>query len=234
MDLLNKQSKNLASSFILLTIIMSITNILEYDDFAFYTWAYRDFEDFIILVVHWHIPFLNLLISLLLYLKYFQKNDRSLAIKILLPTKIVAFLSFPIYYPFNLSFHTDNFPISTLLNFILFVNTIFLAFIVFNPISEEYSTNKSLNDIKQDTIVKDSYENTKMNENKQDLTLGDWVLIKFITYIPLVNLIMYCIWAFSSNSDKVKSNFAKASLIWIAIGTVLYILFLGSLISSFI
>ena len=107
-------------------------------------------------------------------------------------------------------------------------------FIVFNPISEEYSTNKSLNDIKEDTIVKDSYEGTKMNENKQDLTLGDWVLIKFITYIPLVNLIMYCIWAFSSNSDKVKSNFAKASLIWIAIGTVLYILFLGSLISSFI
>ena len=52
-----------------------------------------------------------------------------------------------------------------------------------------------------------------MNENKQDLTLGDWVLIKFITYIPLLNLIMYCIWAFSSNSDKVKSNFAKASLI---------------------
>ena len=73
-----------------------------------------------------------------------------------------------------------------------------------------------------------------MNENKQDLTLGDWVLIKFITYIPLLNLIMYCIWAFSSNSDKVKSNFAKASLIWIAIGTVLYILFLGSLINSLI
>ena len=88
--------------------------------------------------------------------------------------------------------------------------------------------------MKEDTTKNDSYEDTKMNENKQDLTLGDWVLIKFITYIPLLNLIMYCIWAFSSNSDKVKSNFAKASLIWIAIGTVLYILFLGSLISSFI
>jgi hypothetical protein len=45
---------------------------------------------------------------------------------------------------------------------------------------------------------------------------------------------MYCVWAFSSNSDEVKSNFAKASLIWIAIWTVAYFVFLGSLIGSLI
>ena len=45
---------------------------------------------------------------------------------------------------------------------------------------------------------------------------------------------MYCVWAFSSNSDEVKSNFAKASLIWIVIGTVIYFVFLGSLIGSFV
>tara|TARA_B100001996_G_scaffold373020_1_gene350055 strand:- start:718 stop:948 length:231 start_codon:yes stop_codon:yes gene_type:complete len=73
-----------------------------------------------------------------------------------------------------------------------------------------------------------------VEENKTTLSLGDWVLIKFITYIPLVNLIMYCVWAFSSNSDEVKSNFAKASLIWIVIGTVIYFVFLGSLIGSFV
>ncbi len=73
-----------------------------------------------------------------------------------------------------------------------------------------------------------------MEENKKSPTLGDWVLIKFITYIPFVNLIMYCVWAFSSNSDEVKSNFAKASLIWIAIWTVAYFVFLGSLIAAFI
>ena len=70
-----------------------------------------------------------------------------------------------------------------------------------------------------------------MEDNKKALTLGDWVLIKFITYIPLVNIIMYCVWAFSSHSDEVKSNFAKASLIWIAIGTVLYFVFISSILS---
>ncbi len=73
-----------------------------------------------------------------------------------------------------------------------------------------------------------------MEENKKTLSLGDWVLIKFITYIPLVNLIMYCVWAFSSNSDEVKSNFAKASLIWIIIGTVVYFVFIASLFGSFL
>tara|TARA_X000001036_G_scaffold80358_1_gene72063 strand:+ start:312 stop:539 length:228 start_codon:yes stop_codon:yes gene_type:complete len=73
-----------------------------------------------------------------------------------------------------------------------------------------------------------------VEENKKTLSLGDWVLIKFITYIPLVNLIMYCVWAFSSNSDEVKSNFAKASLIWIIIGTVVYFVFIASLFGSFL
>jgi hypothetical protein len=72
-----------------------------------------------------------------------------------------------------------------------------------------------------------------VEENKKTLSLGDWVLIKFITYIPLVNLIMYCVWAFSSNSDEVKSNFAKASLIWIIIGTVVYFVFIASLFAVF-
>lgn len=40
-------------------------------------------------------------------------------------------------------------------------------------ISEEQSTNKSSNYSKEDTVKNDSYKDTKMNVNKQDLTIGD-------------------------------------------------------------
>ena len=105
-----------------------------------------------------------------------------------------------------------------------------------NHHKENNITNKSPNSIRRnyfrENIEAKDIGEIKLNENKQELTVGDWFLIKFITYIPLVNLIMYCIWAFSSdNSDQVKSNFAKASLIWMVINTILYFLFLGSLIN---
>ncbi len=58
-------------------------------------------------------------------------------------------------------------------------------------------------------------------------TLGQWMLTIFITYIPIVNLIMLFIWAFTKDTPKSKSNWAKASLIWTAVGIVLSIIFAG-------
>jgi xanthine/uracil permease len=50
------------------------------------------------------------------------------------------------------------------------------------------------------------------------------MLTIFITIIPLVNLIMYFVWAFGSDTHPSKKNWAKASLIWLAIAIVLYII----------
>jgi xanthine/uracil permease len=58
----------------------------------------------------------------------------------------------------------------------------------------------------------------------QPLSVKDWMLTIFITIIPLVNLIMYFVWAFGSDTHPSKKNWAKASLIWLAIAIVLYII----------
>ncbi|WIV19871.1 hypothetical protein QPK24_03785 [Paenibacillus polygoni] len=50
-----------------------------------------------------------------------------------------------------------------------------------------------------------------------------WMLVAFLMAIPLVNLIFLFIWAFSSSTNPNKSNYAKASLLWMAIGITLYI-----------
>ncbi len=53
------------------------------------------------------------------------------------------------------------------------------------------------------------------------LTVGDWIITILITFIPIVNLIMYFVWAFSSTSHPSKKTWAQASLIWLLISVVL-------------
>ncbi|RKN84821.1 hypothetical protein D7M11_11610 [Paenibacillus ginsengarvi] len=54
--------------------------------------------------------------------------------------------------------------------------------------------------------------------------------------IPVVNIILLCIWAFGGSTNPSKANYAKATLIWMAIGIVLYVvvfvLLLGSMMSE--
>lgn len=75
------------------------------------------------------------------------------------------------------------------------------------------------------------YEQNEQNE--QPISVGQWMLNLFITYLPLVNFIMLIVWAVSNDIPKSKSNWAKARLIWMAIGIFLAIMFYG-LIFAFI
>ncbi|MBQ5430286.1 MAG: hypothetical protein IIU28_01390 [Lachnospiraceae bacterium] len=62
--------------------------------------------------------------------------------------------------------------------------------------------------------------------NNRDVSVGEWMLTYLITLIPLVNIIMMLIWAFDSNTIPSKKNWARASLIWMLIVLVIYILLL--------
>jgi len=63
------------------------------------------------------------------------------------------------------------------------------------------------------------------NSNYRPVTLGDWILTYLLISIPLVNIILLFVWAFGANTPISKANWAKALLIWMLIGIVLYILF---------
>jgi fatty acid desaturase len=56
---------------------------------------------------------------------------------------------------------------------------------------------------------------------KQPMSVGDWFIAILITAIPLVGLIMLLIWAFGSNTNVNKANWAKATLIWMVIGIII-------------
>jgi hypothetical protein len=57
------------------------------------------------------------------------------------------------------------------------------------------------------------------------ISVKEWVLTILLMAIPLVNLIMLFVWAFGGGANPSKANYAKASLIWVLIGIVLYIIF---------
>ncbi len=56
------------------------------------------------------------------------------------------------------------------------------------------------------------------------LSTKDWMVTLLLSFIPLVNLIMYFVWAFSDDTHPSKKNWAKAALIWILIAIVFYVL----------
>lgn len=65
------------------------------------------------------------------------------------------------------------------------------------------------------------------NDVEPAMTLGDWMLTMLLMMIPCANLVLLFVWAFSPDTPKSKSNWAKASLIFMAIAIVLMIAFIS-------
>jgi len=64
------------------------------------------------------------------------------------------------------------------------------------------------------------------------LSVGNWMLTILIAIIPVVNFIMFFVWAFGDNTNPNKANWAKAQLLWILIAIAFYglgALILGSM-----
>ena len=63
------------------------------------------------------------------------------------------------------------------------------------------------------------------SQNAPAVSTGDWMVTLLIAAIPVVNIIMLIVWAFSDTTNPNKTNWAKATLIWMLIGIGLSILF---------
>ena len=64
------------------------------------------------------------------------------------------------------------------------------------------------------------------------ITLGEWMINLLLIAIPIVGIIMLLVWAFSSETNPTKANFAKAALIWAVIWIVFSFLFMGAIMGT--
>lgn len=80
-----------------------------------------------------------------------------------------------------------------------------------------------------------TYQNSAPPPQYSDMSVKDWMITLFITFIPLVNIIMLFVWAFGGDVKPSRSNWAKAALLWALVVTVLYfviaLVFFGALFS---
>jgi hypothetical protein len=67
--------------------------------------------------------------------------------------------------------------------------------------------------------------NQQFEQNAPVISLKEWMITMLLMAIPVVNIIMLFVWGFGGGANPSKANYAKAALIWMAIGIVLYVIF---------
>ncbi len=59
------------------------------------------------------------------------------------------------------------------------------------------------------------------NYDEQPMTTGAWFLTILVLAIPLLNLIMYIVWA-CGVGNRSRVTFCRATILWVVIGVALY------------
>lgn len=65
------------------------------------------------------------------------------------------------------------------------------------------------------------------NRSAPVISLGEWIITFIVLAIPLVNIVMLFVWAFSGSTNPSKQNFCRATLIVYLVAIVLFFLFGG-------
>jgi len=72
---------------------------------------------------------------------------------------------------------------------------------------------------------------SNFNAEAPVMTIGNWIVTMLIMMIPLVNIVMLIVWAASSTENPNRKNWAVATLIFMAIAILLWIVMFGAMMS---
>jgi type VI protein secretion system component VasK len=64
------------------------------------------------------------------------------------------------------------------------------------------------------------------------MTIWDWVVTIFVLSIPLLNIIMVIVWLVNKDTNKSKKNYIIASIIFMAIGVVVWLILASTVLAS--
>ncbi len=69
-------------------------------------------------------------------------------------------------------------------------------------------------------------------EGCKPVAFSDWLVTLVITLVPVLNLVMLILWATEQNTNPSKANWAKASLVVIALQVIFTLFLIGAFIGS--
>mgnify|MGYP000845574625 CR=1 FL=1 len=91
----------------------------------------------------------------------------------------------------------------------------------------EDNKEEQVSQICQETIKpemkKDKANSTASEKELKVLGVGDWMLTILVFLIPIVNIIFMAVWAFSSKGNIHRRNLSRASLLWVIILLIAYV-----------
>ena len=82
-----------------------------------------------------------------------------------------------------------------------------------------------------ETEQREEHQNNATRKTASEMSVGEWLISMLIMIIPIVNIVMLFIWGFGGPDPR--RNYARASLIWMAICIGLVVLFYGVVIVLF-
>ena len=62
-----------------------------------------------------------------------------------------------------------------------------------------------------------------MSHEYRPVSVGNWVMTMLLMCIPFINIILLFVWAFGSNTEISKANWAKATLVWFLLGLIIWL-----------
>ena len=86
---------------------------------------------------------------------------------------------------------------------------------------------------KTESNKEDIVEPAEKNNLPNNMSIGDWLVNFLITIIPLVGLIFIIIWA-NDEKNRIRKNWAIASLIWMGIVFVLSIFLYATIFAAIV
>ena len=66
----------------------------------------------------------------------------------------------------------------------------------------------------------------RIRPQEQVMSVKDWLITGLLLLIPIANIVLIIVWASSNTGNRNRRNWARASLILMAISIVLYLLIL--------
>ncbi|GED57604.1 hypothetical protein ABER61_08565 [Brevibacillus formosus] len=70
-----------------------------------------------------------------------------------------------------------------------------------------------------------TYVEGSVAENEKVMTMKDWIIVSLFMMIPIANIVLLFVWAFGSDGNLNRKNWAKAGLLLMAILFGLYFVF---------
>lgn len=63
-----------------------------------------------------------------------------------------------------------------------------------------------------------------LTPDSKPLSMWDFFLMELVTKIPILRIVLYCVWGFSQDTNENRKNWSRAQLIWLAIGIVFFVI----------